>query len=91
MIDESLPGADTVRQGIHDLEKGVESVPALLVSIASSALRDVGVAVPARTIASPEFRLYELLSAEFGDGAHSKYNSWTRRLTSFLRAARCVR
>jgi hypothetical protein len=91
MVDPSLPGADIVEQGVRDLERGVESVEALVVSIGGSALEDVGVRLPARRIPSPEQRLYERLAVEHGDGAHSKYNAWARRLTSFLRAARCGR
>ena len=91
MIDESLPGAEIVRQGVEDLGKGVESVPALLVSIAAPRLKSLGIAVPGSAIPSPELRLYEILSAEHGNGAHSKYNAWRRRLTSFIRAAQCAR
>jgi hypothetical protein len=85
----SLPGADLVERGLLDLERGVESVEALLVSIGAHRLSAVGL-VPATTIDSPEHRLYELLAAEGSDSAHSRYNALIRRLVSFERAAACA-
>jgi hypothetical protein len=85
----SLPGADLVEQGLHDLKHGIESVEALLVSIAAYRLTAVGLEPPA-TIASPEHRLYELLAAEDQDSAHSRYNALIRRIVSFERAAECA-
>ena len=38
-----LPGADLVREGIADLERGVESIPALLVSIGAPRLARAGI------------------------------------------------
>jgi hypothetical protein len=81
-----LPGEDLVRQGIHDLERGVESAEALLVSIGAPRLALVGIAVP-EPLATPEHRLYRLLSSEHGNAAHSRYNALIRRLVSFERAA----
>lgn len=85
----ALPGADLVEQGMRDLERGVDSVEALLVSIAAHRLTAVGLEPPA-TIASPEHRLYGLLAAEDQDSAHSRYNALIRRIVSFERAAECV-
>jgi hypothetical protein len=87
---EALPGGEIVGRGIEDLRLGVESAQALLVCMAASRLRGLGIAIPDRAIASPEERLYQLLAARHGAGAHSKYNSWRRRLSSFLRAVRCA-
>jgi len=85
-MDHSLPGAELIDQGIADLTAGVESVPALLVSIGAPRLRSLGVAVPTPVAPEPELRLYARL-AETGDrGAHSKYNALVRRLVSFERA-----
>lgn len=72
-----------------DLERGVESVEALLVSIGAHRLSAVGLEPPA-TLASPEHRLYELLAADDSDSAHSRYNALIRRLVSFERAAECA-
>jgi hypothetical protein len=85
-MDEQLPGEGLVAQGIRDLEGGIESPEALLVSIGAPRLRRLGVSVP-RPLASPEHRLYQLLSAEHGDAAHSRYNALVRRLVSYERAA----
>jgi hypothetical protein len=84
-----LPGGELVSQGIRDLERGVESAEALLVSIGAPRLRRLGFALP-RPFASPEHRLYELLRAQHGDAAHSRYNALVRRLVSFERAAGTV-
>ena len=91
-IPDALPGADLIREGLRDLERGVESVPALLVLVGAPRLRDLGLAIqnplPAGT--HPEHRLYDLLAATDGDEAHSRYNALIRRLVSFERAAECV-
>jgi hypothetical protein len=84
-----LPGEELVRQGILDLERGVESQEALLVSIGAPRLRRLGFRVPA-PLPSAEHRLYELLRREHGDAAHSRYNALVRRLVSFERAAGVV-
>jgi hypothetical protein len=86
----SLPGADLVEQGLDDLSRGVESVPALLVSIGAPRLRRIGMPVPGTTFAEPEHRLYARLSETDPDSAHSRYNALVRRLVSFERAAECA-
>jgi hypothetical protein len=86
----TLPGEELVEQGSRDLKQGLESPEALLVSIGAPRLRRLGIDLP-RTFPSPEHRLYELLSAQHGDAAHSRYNALVRRLVSFERAAGTVR
>ena len=78
-----------MERGIDDLRSVEESVEALLVSIGAPRLQAAGIRVPT-PLASPEHRLYKLLAAEKGDGAHSAYNSLIRRLVSFERAAACA-
>lgn len=92
-ISDALPGADLIREGLRDLENGVESVPALLVLVGAPRLRELGIEVrdPFTSSDFPEHRLYDQLAEEHGDGAHSKYNALIRRLVSFERAAECVR
>jgi hypothetical protein len=86
---EDLPGADLVRTGLVDLERGVESVEALLVSIGAPRLERLG--FPVRSpIAAPEHALFERLRLEDADSAHSRYNALVRRLVSFERAAECA-
>jgi len=82
----ALPGGDLVQAGIDDLARGVESVPALLVSIGAERLRHAGVEVPAAVAEVPERRLYEHLASEDPDGAHSRYNALIRRLVACERA-----
>lgn len=84
-----LPGAELVEAGIADLERGVESVESLLVSIGARRLGRLGFDVPA-PIRSPEHRLYARLCADGADSAHSRYNALVRRLVSFERAAECA-
>jgi hypothetical protein len=86
----NLPGQDLVERGIGDLEGGVESVEALLVSIGAPRLRRAGLKVPSAAIDSPEHRLYELLARESPDSAHSRYNALIRRLVSYERTLECV-
>ena len=90
MYWELLPGYSLIQSGIDDLLRGVQSVPALLVSIGAPRLRRLGMPVPASTIPSAELRLYELLQQDCPDGAHSRYNALVRRLVSFERAAECA-
>jgi hypothetical protein len=79
------PGEDLVRTGLDDLERGVESVESLLVSVGAPRLRSLGISVP-EPFPEPESRLYELLSRRHGDAAHSRYNALVRRLVSFERS-----
>jgi len=85
-----LPGEDLVQQGVRDLERGLESPEALLVSIGAPRLRRLVLSVP-QPLDAPEHRLYELLSAELGDAAHSRYNALVRRLVAYERAAGVAR
>lgn len=88
-LDPALPGAELILQGLEDLQRGVESVAALLVSIGAPRLRRLGFSVE-HPIPSPELKLYERLSREDPDAAHSRYNALVRRLVSFERAAECA-
>lgn len=90
MEPDALPGNELIESGIDDLSRGVESVSSLLVSIGAPRLRRLGLAIPEKTIDSPEHRLYELLSRSGPDSAHSRYNALIRRLVSYERAAECV-
>jgi hypothetical protein len=80
-----LPGEDLVQKGLQDLDRGVESIESLLVSIGAPRLRSMGMSVQ-EPFPEPESRLYELLSRQHGDAAHSRYNALIRRLVSFERS-----
>lgn len=90
MQDVALPGQDIIETGLADLAQGVESIPALLVSIGAPRLGRLGFHIP-WTIPSPERRLYGHLAQRDADAAHSRYNSLIRRLVSFERAVACVK
>jgi hypothetical protein len=87
---KALPGGDLVQAGLDDLARGIESIPALLVSIGADRLRRTGLALPEPVAASPERRLYDLLAVEDSDSAHSRYNALIRRLVSCERALECA-
>jgi hypothetical protein len=86
----AFPGGDLVQEGLADLGRGVETVPALLVSIGAPRLRRIGLSIPETVFPSPEHRLYELLAQSDPDSAHSRYNALVQRLVSFENAAECV-
>ncbi|MGH2725605.1 MAG: hypothetical protein ACRDKS_01380 [Actinomycetota bacterium] len=90
MIDALLPGSEYLARGISDLERGVESVPSLLVSIGRPRLVRAGLDVPGPVSDRPEERLYELLAGEDPRTAHARYNALIRRLISFERATECA-
>lgn len=86
---EGLPGAGLVERGLADLELGVASAEALLVSIGAPRLRLGGIAI-LRAEPDPEHRLYHLLAQEDSGSAHGRYNALVRRLVSFERALECA-
>jgi len=90
---KDLPGGEMLAQGMEDLRRGTDSVPALLVLIGAPRLQQLEFDVPraAPNDPLPEHRLYERLANEHGNAAHSRYNALLRTLTSFTRAAACVR
>jgi len=89
-VDDALPGAYLIRDGLRDIAAGVESIPAMLVLAGGPRLRNLGFDVPDVPYL-PEHRLWDLLAAEDSDSAHSRYNALIRRLVSFERAAECVK
>lgn len=85
---EGLPGAKSIVKGLHDIEVGKLSVDSLLIAIAASRLRELGVSIHGEgdLPASPELLLYEeLLRANVSD-AYYEYNARLRRLDSFISA-----
>ena len=88
---ESLPGSDLINVGIADLQHDRETIPALLVAIGAPKLRRLGLRLPSTLPNNPEHRLYDLLSLDESDSAHSRYNALIRRLVSFQRAMECVK
>jgi hypothetical protein len=90
MLGDALPGEDVVRQGLADLQAGLETDAALLVSIGAPRLRRLGFDV-ASPILDPEHRLYARIARSEPDAAHGRYNALLRRLVSFERAWPCAR
>lgn len=52
----AYPGGDLVEEGLADLARGEETIPALLVAIGAPRLRRLGLDVPDLGIAIPEHR-----------------------------------
>ena len=87
---DAFPGGDLIRAGLEDIRAGVESPEAFLVAIGRPRLKRLGIPVPEPPLRSPEVRLYEYISREGSDAAHSRYNALIRRLVSFERAVECA-
>ena len=85
----ALPGADLVTKGLGDLERSAVTEEALLVSIAATRLRQLGVPVPSH-VPDADHRLWSLLAQDDPDSAHARYNALVRRLVSFERALACA-
>ena len=88
-MTSNLPGGDLIAAGIEDLERGDETIAALLVSIGAPRLRRLGFAITS-PFPDPELRLYAMLAASDSLGAHGRFNALVRRLVSFERAAECA-
>ena len=88
---ESLPANELVSAGMLDLQNQRETIAALLVAIGAPKLRRLGLNLPSTLPFNPEHRLYDLLSVEDPDSAHSRYNALVRKLVSFQRAMECVK
>lgn len=88
---DGAPGADLVASGLEDLAAGRETIAALLVLMASTRLRSVGLDVPSLPVERPAHRLYDLLVQDDARSAHGRYNALVRRLASFARAAEHAR
>ncbi len=88
-MNSALPGAELIEAGLIDLREQRETVAALLVAIGAPRLRRLGIELPTTLPENPEHRLYELLSKDEPDSAHSRYNAFIRRLVSYERAAEC--
>lgn len=88
---DSLPAEDLIRAGLADLQHQRETIPALLVAVGAPKLRRLGLNLPSDLPSNPEHRLYDLLTRDGADSAHSKYNALIRRLVSFQRAVECVK
>ena len=82
-----LPGEDLVQRGIADLKNDLVTDYSLLVLIAAPRLRRLGIRIPEPPVPRPyEHRLYALLDARLGAGAHSYYNGLIRRVVSYAHA-----
>jgi hypothetical protein len=86
-MNSALPGGDLIDEGVRDLREQRETIAALLVAIGSPRLRRLGIELPDLLPEDPEHRLYDLLSKDEPDSAHSRYNAFIRRLVIFEHTA----
>ena len=87
MIDlAGLPGAQRLERGLHDLARGRRSTNALLVAVAASRLRDLGLPVPEGHALpdEPDLALYESLRGHPSGDPYFRYNALRRELDSFI-------
>lgn len=84
---DKLPGAEIVLPGIEDLKAGRETINSLAVSAAATKLGVRELVNKTDDEEPAAHRLYQLLSTELGDTAHSRYNAILARVSSFARAA----
>ena len=82
---DGLPGADRILRGLRDLAENQHTVDALLVSVASRRLRDLGLPVVPRApdAEAAELALYELLGS-LSDDPYSAYRAALAELDSFI-------
>jgi hypothetical protein len=88
MTLDGLPGAEMVGKGLEDLAQGdTASKEALLVAMARTKLRGLGLSVPraADQVRDAEIALYELLCGAHDD-PYREYKAWRNRLGRFERA-----
>jgi hypothetical protein len=86
---KQLPGAEIVLAGIADVAAGRETVNAPPFGPRGARLSRIGLGpLPAAPAAH---ELFEQLSEELGDGAHSRYNAILARVASFAGAAERAR
>jgi len=79
-----LPGAERVLHGLRDLEAGIPSSDALLVAVAATRLRSLGLAVPMKIPPQPDLELYESLRNHPTGDPYYRYNALRRELDSFI-------
>ena len=78
MNTTALQGPELIEQGLRDLARVAGTVESLLVSLSAPRLRALGIEVSSRLAA-----LCRLLAAQYGAGAHGRYNVLIRRVVSF--------
>ena len=72
-------------EGVADLAAGRVTSSALLVSLAATRLRDLGLDV-ATPIEDADHKLWAFLAEDDADAAHGRYNALVRQLVSYERA-----
>ena len=81
-----LPGEPLIRRGLADAREGAWTPEALLIAIAPTRLRELGLEVPDELPRDAELALYARLQADGEDDPYARYNALLRELGSFLEA-----
>jgi len=79
-----LPGAERVARGLADAGDGNWSAEALLIAVAPTRLRQLGLDVPHGLPRDPELALYAQLERDGVDDPYARYNALLREFDSFL-------
>ena len=80
-----------MEKGLADAIAGRWTVEGLLVAIAASRLRGLGLPVPHDVPSEADLHLYRLLRESGVPNAHGRYSSLVRRLVSYERALSALR
>lgn len=86
-----LPGARRVERGVRDLNEGRLSTEALLVAVAASRLRALGLGVRKALPEDPDLALYASLRDHPSGDPYYRYNALRRELDGFISAAEARR
>jgi hypothetical protein len=81
-----LPGERMIRRGLADARAGTWTREALVVSVAPTRLRLLGLELPEALPRDPELALYARLQQDGEDDPYARYNALLRELDSFLEA-----
>lgn len=81
-----LPGELMIRRGLADARASTWTPEALLIAIAPTRLRLLGLELPADLPKDPELALYARLQANGEEDPYARYNALVRELDSFLEA-----
>lgn len=81
-----LPGAALVSRGLADAHRGIWSAEALLIAVAATRLKALGLELPEGLPQDAELALYAQLGRDGVEDPYARYNSLLRELDSFLEA-----
>ncbi|NOY92606.1 MAG: hypothetical protein GXP55_15550 [Deltaproteobacteria bacterium] len=79
-----LPGAERALRGLADARDGIWSAEALVIAMAPTRLRQLGLEVPHDLPSDAELALYAQLARDGVADPYARYNALLREFDSFL-------